>query len=104
MLAELGNAGHSASDAAAARKDLAHIFSTGPIDSVDQWEALSSGGGAKDGPRKEVLLAGIDSDKRGTHRDCSQCCPVLAVFGSDNLRDLAGRCGDSRRRLQGKKF
>ena len=46
----------SASDAAAARKDLAHIFSTGPIDSVDQWEALSSGGGAKDGPRKEVLL------------------------------------------------
>ena len=55
----------SASDAAAARKDLAHIFSTGPIDSVDQWEALSSGGGAKDGPRNEVLLAGIDSDKRG---------------------------------------
>ena len=58
----------SASDAAAARKDLAHIFSTGPIDSVDQWEALISGGGAKDGPRKEVLLAGIDSDKRGEHQ------------------------------------
>ena len=57
----------SASDAAAARKDLAHIFSTGPIDSVDQWDALSSGG-AKDGPRKEVLLAGIDSDKRGKHQ------------------------------------
>ena len=39
----------------------------GPIDSIDQWAALSGEdlGDAAADPRTEVLLAGIDSDKRG---------------------------------------
>ena len=59
-----------------ARKKIQHLLSVGPIDSIDQWGALTvaaaaagAGGGAAApagaDPRTELLLAGVDIDKHG---------------------------------------
>eukprot|EP01047_Picozoa_sp_COSAG01_P028448 COSAG01_NODE_1910_length_8928_cov_33.079964_3_plen_320_part_00 len=50
-------------DRAAAWQLLNHTLSVGPIDSVDQWAALSSNSTVP--LRNEILLAGIDTDKQG---------------------------------------
>ena len=69
----------SAASKAAAQAKLAPLLKVGPIDSVDQWVSLSTGGGGAGGaegaaaaasavvvgPRTELLLAGIDVDVEG---------------------------------------
>ncbi len=88
----------SPGDAAAARKTIAHIFEIGPIDSVDQWAALNGQGHrgeastssspAADGPRTEVLLAGIDSDKRGAAIRVGNYKLLIGDWGVDTWCDL----------------
>ena len=93
----------SPGDAAAARKTIAHIFAIGPIDSVDQWSALSGEShrqaasapsssalqlSAADGPRTEVLLAGIDSDKRGAAIRVGDYKLLIGDWGADTWCDL----------------
>lgn len=93
----------SADDAAAARKTLGHIFEIGPIDSIDQWAALNgqtydqqalwssspvTQNSATDGPRTEVLLAGIDSDKRGAAIRVGDYKLLIGDWGADTWCDL----------------
>ena len=92
----------SPEDAAAARKTIAHIFAIGPIDSVDQWSALNGEShsqalapsrsglqfAAADGPRTEVLLAGIDSDKRGAAIRVGDYKLIIGDWGADTWCDL----------------
>lgn len=89
---------------------LSHIYQIGPIDSVDQWAALNGqtsnrdgapadtdhGAGATvasasanlDGPRTEVLLAGIDSDKRGAAIRVGDYKLLIGDWGADTWCDL----------------
>lgn len=59
----------------------------GPIDSVDHWGSLSSGGkGAA--PRTEVVLAGIDSDKQGAAIRVGDFKLLVGSWGTDTWCDL----------------
>jgi hypothetical protein len=59
----------------------------GPIDSVDHWAALVSG--AEDPPpRSEVLLAGIDTDKRGAAIRAGDYKLLVGTWGSGAWCDL----------------
>ncbi len=91
----------SPGDAAVARKAIAHIFEIGPIDSIDQWAALNGQSHGQvpstltsralqfsDGPRTEVLLAGIDSDKRGAAIRVGDYKLLIGDWGADTWCDL----------------
>lgn len=93
----------SAEDLAAARKALSHTFEIGPIDSIDQWAALNGQDymqhapgssspatqpSVTDGPRTEVLLAGIDSDKRGAAIRVGHYKLLIGDWGADTWCDL----------------
>jgi hypothetical protein len=79
----------------------------GPIDSVDQWAYLSAGGGSRDSagiggdsdsgdsvavsggdPRTEVLLAGIDTDKKGAAIRVDDYKLLVGMWGADTWCDL----------------
>lgn len=70
---------------------LSEILATGPIDSVDQWAALANGGswkGLEGQPRSEILLAGIDIDKKGAAIRVGDLKLLVGSWGSDIWCDL----------------
>jgi len=76
----------SATERAAAEKALATIMKVGPIDSVDQWAALSTGN--QTGARDEILLAGIDIDKKGAAIRSGKWKLMVGSWGSPTWCDL----------------
>ena len=59
----------------------------GPIDSINHWTSLTSGGGGTP-PRKEIVLAGIDSDKSGAAIRIGDYKLLVGAWGADTWCDL----------------
>ena len=64
----------SAADKAAAEAELAGLFATGPIDSVDQWAALSSAAvSAAESPKRRASHVALHATPpTGSHTQCSR--------------------------------
>ena len=91
--------GDSAAAKQQAAASLAPLLQAGAIDSIDQWASLSAGsapgkGGATAAaaavanPRTEVVLAGIDSDKKGAAIRIGDYKLLVGDWGADTWCDL----------------
>ena len=76
--------------AATARSLLRPLLQSGPIDSVNQWDALRSGDARLPAPRSEILLAGVEARVDGRGRAPS------GAFRMGRFKLLLGRWGDPR--------
>ena len=73
-------------DRAAAETVLSPLLSQGPIDSVDQWAAITAA--TRDGPRQELLLAGIDVDRGVAAIRLGDLKLLVGSWGGDTWCDL----------------
>ena len=82
--------GDTSHDQAKARAAISELLLAGPIDSVDHWAVLSTGGkgGNTSWPRSEVLLAGVDTDKQGAAIRIGQYKLMVGQWGAGTWCDL----------------